>query len=170
MASIWGEPAPKAAPPAPRAAAPVHHAAPAWEPAPAPPKPEPEPSPWGSPAPAPAPAPAASPLAPAGPIARPPPAAAPERSGKEGDVDLMDDEEMDDPDWYRDNEARVPCFKFGETGLYNLQGLKNFDRDWTVAGSSGEVSFNFCYYVKKIGCKPDDPESFAMEKQGMSCL
>lgn len=113
--SIWGAPEPKPAPPA--RAAPVHHAAPAWEPAP--PKPEPA-NPFGAPAPAPAPRPAAAPLAPAGPAARPPPAAGPERPEKEGDVDLMDDEEMDDPDWYRDNEARVPCFKFGETGLYNL--------------------------------------------------
>ena len=71
---------------------------------------------------------------------------------------------MDDPDWYRDNEVRVPCYKFAETGLYNLSGLKNLDRDWTATGSSGEVSFNFCMYVNKYGCKADAPESFAMEK------
>ena len=71
---------------------------------------------------------------------------------------------MDDPEWYRDNEARVPCFKFAETGLYNLQGLKNFDRDWSASGPAGDISFNFCLYVNKAACSLGDPESFAVEK------
>ena len=146
---------------------------PAWEPAP-----KPEPSPWSpaphhEPAPAPEPSPFEPKTTPAAPAGRPPPTPPPERPERgSGDVDLMDDEEMDDPDWYRDNEARVPCFKFAETGLYNLSGLKNFNGDWSTTSASGnEVSFNFCYYVNKAGCKPDDPESFALEKQGVgTCL
>lgn len=74
---------------------------------------------------------------------------------------------MDDPEWYKDNEARIPCFKFGETGLYDLQGLKNFDGDW----NAGDVSFNFCMFVNKAACSIGDPESFAIEKKGPgSCL
>lgn len=139
------------------------------------PPPKPEPSPWGAPAPRPEPKPEPSaweptphpapepshvgPAAPAEPAGRPPPA--PPRERPEHEENVFDDEEMDDPDWYRDNEARVPCFKFAETGLYNLSGLKNFGGDWTTSGSGGEISFNFCYYVNKAGCAPDDSESFA---------
>ena len=73
---------------------------------------------------------------PAAPAYKPPPPPTPEKK-VDDDIDLINDEEMDDPDWYRDNEVRVPCYKFAETGLYNLSGLKNLDRDWTATGSGG---------------------------------
>ena len=84
---------------------------------------------------------------------------------------MLGDEEMDDPDWYRENEQRIPCYKFGETGLFNLNGLKNYNTDWSVEKDGKEVKFNFCYYVSTSGCKPGDPESFAkMEKKNDGCL
>jgi hypothetical protein len=87
------------------------------------------------------------------------------------EMDLTADDEMDDPDWYRENETRVPCYKFGETGLYNLSALKNFDGDWNANAAGKEVSFNFCMYVNKASCSPGDSESFALEESGPgSCL
>ena len=55
-----------------------------------------------------------------------------------GPVAVVEDDERD-PVWYRENEADMPCLKFGWSGIYDLAALHNDQEDWLTRYKDNEV-------------------------------
>ena len=83
-----------------------------------------------------------------------------------GDAD-QDDE--NDPDWYRANAKSYPCYKLAEGGLFNFEHMRNIEGDWSVTDPQGHhIGFNFCTYseASENGCTHN---TFAYMKEGSKC-
>ena len=97
-----------------------------------------------------------------------PPAPEPAAPSKKDDGADQDDE--NDPQWYKAHATSYPCYKLSEHGLFNFEQLRNVDGDWQVTDWRGRpISFNFCVYTESTmaGCEHD---AFGFMKEGGKCL
>jgi len=63
-----------------------------------------------------------------------------------------------------------PCYKFTEGNVYNLQFLKNLDKDWSARSADpqvpGTVFWNLCHYADTSTCKEGMEDAFAFRSKG----
>lgn len=93
----------------------------------------------------------------------------PSGGGSKGAGFDADQDDENDPKWYRNYASSYPCYKLTEQALFNFEMMRNTDSDWEVTDSQGRrVSFNFCTYAASTssGCAK---EAFAFVRSGSHC-
>ena len=84
----------------------------------------------------------------------------------------MDQDDENDPSWFKEHQSGFPCYKLAEAGLFNFEALRNPDGDWEVSDSRGrQISFNLCHYAaREESCPSLKDDTFAFMKSGGHCF
>jgi len=68
--------------------------------------------------------------------------------GKGKSDDGADQDDENDPEWYKSHSQSYPCYKLTEQALFNFENMRNLEEDWQVTDTRGRhISFNFCTYA-----------------------